>query len=251
MARGRFLCKDISLDMKVGSLSDDTARLLFTWMIAHLDREGRIFGEPHLVKAQIFPRSKISVAKIEKYLREMETFSLIYRYFNGKERYIYFPNFEKHQVGLRKDKEAPSVIPAPDGNVPTESLPTSDGVTSGKVKVKVKDKENIKSKGGVKDYGVFDLFVDHTEEIAKLLDEFPDLAEDFEPLIKNCVSWWEQQWIVKKKELKDPVRAARNWLIKERGMRKSNPPGIMGRSAGLRRSFDPPTDEDLDKEEGA
>ena len=36
-----MISKDISLDEKVSALSDDSARLLFTWIITHLDVEGR------------------------------------------------------------------------------------------------------------------------------------------------------------------------------------------------------------------
>jgi hypothetical protein len=42
MARGRFVSKAISLDEKVNALSNDTIRLLFTWLILHLDCEERI-----------------------------------------------------------------------------------------------------------------------------------------------------------------------------------------------------------------
>ena len=237
MARGRFITKDISLDQKVDELSDDTSRLLFTWLIPHLDCEGRMHGEPGIVRSQVFPRKRISDAKIEKYLQEMEKLKLIFRYSDGKERFIFKPNFEKHQVGLRKDKESPSVIPPPPDNILTYQVPTNDGVNPGKDKDEVKDKDNIKVKTAAAE-----LFRQYAVEIEKLRGEFPELAENFDSHIKNCIRWWDQQ----KKQLKDPVKAARNWLMKERSNLKTNPPGITGRSRQLRTPGEIPSDADLD-----
>lgn len=111
MARGRMLSKDISLDEKVDALSDDTARLLFTWLIPHLDCEGRMYGEPQIFKSLVAPRRNYSVKRVEKYLTEMEKLGLIERYSVNGNHYIFASGFEKHQTGLRKDKEAPSKIP--------------------------------------------------------------------------------------------------------------------------------------------
>jgi hypothetical protein len=260
MARGRFIGKEISLDDKVEALSDDTARLLFTWTIAHLDREGRTYGEPHLVKAQVFPRRNISVIRVEKYLKEMERLGLIVRYrpdntvkssdevgtfskklpqFLLKERYIFYPNFEKHQIGLRKDKEAPSVIPPPPAVLPPPTLPTYDGVTSGKGKLSLSKREDkLKIKTAT------ELFLEYDKEVGKLFHEFPDLAENFDSHIKACIRWWTYD---SKKPLKDPVKAARNWLLKERSDSKN----IRALSERARAIGYIPSDEELDKEEGS
>jgi len=152
MARGRMLSKTISLDEKVEALSCDSARLLFTWLIAHLDVEGRMYGEARLVKSIVVPRRNYSLRTIEKYLNEMENLGLIQRYsinnsqelgtfqqqkLNNsqtnqgkvcqnivKNQYLFAPNFEKHQPGLRKDKETQSQIPPPSPDL----LRSKDGV---------------------------------------------------------------------------------------------------------------------------
>jgi len=111
MARGRMISKSISLDEKVNALSDDACRLLFTWLIPHLDCEGRMHGDPITVKSIVFPRRKISAGKVEKYLKELEKNELILRYSVDGNQYLSAPNFEKHQVGLRKTQESPSQIP--------------------------------------------------------------------------------------------------------------------------------------------
>ena len=142
MARGRMISKDISLDEKVDALSDDTARLLFTWMIPHLDCEGRIYGDAKIFKSIVAPRRNYSTQRVEKYLKEMENLGLIVRYFadeNSKNRnvlpikvqknqFLFAPNFDKHQVGLRKDKEIKSKIPPMDGNR-TEIGRSEDGIS--------------------------------------------------------------------------------------------------------------------------
>jgi hypothetical protein len=114
MARGRFISKEVSLDEKVDALSDDTCRLLFTWLITHLDCEGRMYGDAQTVKSIVFPRREISIKKVERYLQELEKLELISRYSVKGNQYLWMRNFEKHQVGLVKMKEAPSIIPPPE-----------------------------------------------------------------------------------------------------------------------------------------
>ena len=150
MARGRMLSKDISLDEKVNALSDDTARLLFTWLIPHLDVEGRMYGEAQVFKSIVAPRRPYSIKKVEKYLKEMEKLGLIVRYSVNGNEYLFAPNFEKHQVGLRKDRESKSKIPINDG-VTTENRRSNDGISPAQVKVKVKVKvkgEKEREEGG-------------------------------------------------------------------------------------------------------
>ena len=141
MARGRMLSKDISLDEKVNALSDDSAQLLFTWLIPHLDCEGRTYGEAGVVKAMVVPRHNWSNNRVEKYLTEMEKLGLIARYSLNGNRYLFAPNFDKHQVGLRKERESQSKIPPP----PPELVRSNDGESPIEIKeeVKLKSKDNI------------------------------------------------------------------------------------------------------------
>jgi len=142
MARGRFVSKAISLDEKVNALQDDTCRLLFTWLITHLDCEGRMYGDAQTVKSVVFPRRPASMAKIEKYLKELEKLGLIFRYSVNGFQYLCMKTFEKHQPGLRKDRESPSEIPP----FTPELLQSKVGECPIEVKVKVKVK--VPPKGG-------------------------------------------------------------------------------------------------------
>ena len=131
-----MISKAISLDEKVNSLSDDTARLLFTWLIPHLDCEGRLHGDALTVKSIIFPRRNISHKRIEKYLNEFEKNGLIIRFAVNGNAYLFLPQFNKHQVGLQKSREAQSQIPSP----PQELVQSSSDKSLPKVKVKTKVK---------------------------------------------------------------------------------------------------------------
>jgi hypothetical protein len=66
--------------------------------------------------------------QMERYIREWHDIGLIRWYEAEDDHWIYFPRFEKHQVGLRKDREAPSAIPAPPSEPPekvSEELPST------------------------------------------------------------------------------------------------------------------------------
>lgn len=140
MARGRMITNLICKDRKVHALSDDTARLLFTWLITVADCEGRAFGDPAIVKATIFPRrNDITAERVDGYLNEMYMLGLIERYIVDDEQYIYFPSFEKNQIGLRKDREAKSEIPAP-------PLRSKSGVSPEELQVKLIEVKTIENK---------------------------------------------------------------------------------------------------------
>jgi len=117
MARGRFIDNKIVLSKQVSLLSDDTCRLMFTWMITFADREGRLFGDPALIRGTIFPRNqKITIKKIEAYLQEMMDLGLILWYEARGDKFVLFPGFSDSQIGLRKDKEPESGYPPPPQN---------------------------------------------------------------------------------------------------------------------------------------
>ncbi|MCJ7457410.1 MAG: hypothetical protein MUP17_00240 [candidate division Zixibacteria bacterium] len=142
MARGRMINKVISLDEKVNALSNDSVRLLFTWLIPHLDCEGRMYGDPQTVKSIVFPQRSMDVRTTQKYLDELAESGLIQRYANGGTTYICFPNFKKHQIGLNKSKELPSQIPAPE----TGNLRKDSGNNPAQVKVETKVKVKVEEK---------------------------------------------------------------------------------------------------------
>ena len=83
------------------------ARLLFPglWMMA--DREGRLEDRPKRIKVEIFPYDDFDVDAL---LCELAEAGMIVRYQVNGEKYIWIPNFLKHQNPHKREKD--SDIPA-------------------------------------------------------------------------------------------------------------------------------------------
>ena len=136
MARGRMLNKSISASRKFHLLPDDTCRLLATWILAHLDRNGVFYGDPVIVKSLIFPRrGDVSAEQIEMYLENMREIGLIILFESQGQIWQYWPGFADNQTNLRTDREttdfpAPVVTqssPLPQQSADVLSTPGSDG----------------------------------------------------------------------------------------------------------------------------
>lgn len=125
MARGRMLNKKISLNPKVAELIDDVgleAGIVFTWMIAHLDRDGRITGNPKVLWAQIAPLvSRITPEHVRTCLEESAKRGLVKYYQVDGEPYVEYPKFQQNQSGMRYGRETPSEIPEDSGVSPDTS----------------------------------------------------------------------------------------------------------------------------------
>ncbi|MEW6063576.1 MAG: hypothetical protein AB1571_04375 [Nanoarchaeota archaeon] len=121
MPEGRMLKKAISTSKKLAELKTDSARLLYTWLIPHLDVEGRFYGDEDVIKGSIVPRLKsFTPEKIKNYLQDMANIGLIIWYEVDGDKYLQFTVFEKHQT-LNRDREGKSQIPP--------STPENSGVT--------------------------------------------------------------------------------------------------------------------------
>lgn len=130
MASGRMLQRKISkshdmamlierVSAELGLEHGPFAALLFTWCIAHQDVEGRMHGDPRLVRADVFPLiEQITVVHIGVYLKHMHDLGLVIWYEVGGRRWLSFPGFGGAQPGLRKDREPPSAAPAPESGTP-------------------------------------------------------------------------------------------------------------------------------------
>lgn len=101
MANRRMVHKNISISVQVNSLSE-SAKLLFTWIIPHLDDFGRISGDPKVIKALVIPMSSQTTEEVESGLKEMEENGLIKRYEVTNQKVIQYPTFDKYQTGLKK-----------------------------------------------------------------------------------------------------------------------------------------------------
>ena len=68
MPVGRILLKSISQSKKLSRLNTHGARLLFSWLIPSLDKNGCFSGEANVIKGLIFTRLNDSDEEIEEYL---------------------------------------------------------------------------------------------------------------------------------------------------------------------------------------
>ena len=142
MARGRIITKKVATSRKLASLSSDTARLLWTWMIPFLDIEGRMEGYPAVVLGTVCPRLRhITIEKCKKYLQELHNAGLIVWYKSDGDNFIQFTNFQEEQGWLNKDREAKSSISPPTPEQLTELSVSIQGVYKDKDRDKDKDKD--------------------------------------------------------------------------------------------------------------
>jgi hypothetical protein len=124
MARGRMLNKSISASVKFDLLPDDTCRLMASWTIAHLDKNGVFYGDPVMVKSFVFPRrADVTTEQVEHYLSEMQRVGLIHLFKARGQLWQYWPGFVDNQVGLRADREGTEYPDPPDFLMPEEDQP--------------------------------------------------------------------------------------------------------------------------------
>ncbi|NIO43375.1 MAG: hypothetical protein GTO41_26420, partial [Burkholderiales bacterium] len=146
MAEGRMLKKAVSTSRKLAELQSDSARLLYTWLIPHLDVEGRFSADPAVVKGSVFPRLRHSISRVAALLNELQNAGLIIVYEADGDMYLQLKKFKDFQH-LRTTHEAKSKIPPPPRT--TAQLRHNDGRTTAKVNlIKVNlSKVNNEGKG--------------------------------------------------------------------------------------------------------
>jgi len=113
MARGRMIDKRISKSKKFRDLKYDRSRVLYFMVYPHLDCEGRYSGDPEDIKEDCCPKLKYSIRQIAESVIDMAEVGLLILYEIKNKVYVQFTKFEEFQ-SLKKDREAPSKIPAPE-----------------------------------------------------------------------------------------------------------------------------------------
>jgi len=113
MPAGRIILKSISDSHKLSKLKTDGARLLYTWLITHLDINGCFSGDPQVIKGKVFTRLNKSIKTVEEYLKDMEENNLILRYEVDGDIFLIVPDFAEKQPNLNPKKEGKPLIPLP------------------------------------------------------------------------------------------------------------------------------------------
>lgn len=147
MPEGRFLSRSVSESGQLANVSLEAA-LLFTWCVPHLDCEGRMSGEPSVVRGKVVPRrAEFTEDLVAECLLELALAKLLLWYEKDGTRWLAFPKFHAHQKGMRKDREAASRVPPPDGVgvVQIAALPTNSGPAPDLVGVSEVKESEVKS----------------------------------------------------------------------------------------------------------
>ena len=113
MARIRTIKPKFWDDSKIGKLTRD-ARLLYIGLWTFSDDIGVVIGDAIWLKSKIFPYDQIQIQQFDKWITELVTNGFICLLSYKGERFIYLPNFTRHQVINRPNVE--------DLNIPKELI---------------------------------------------------------------------------------------------------------------------------------
>lgn len=97
MARNRMIKPKFWDDTKIGRLTRD-ARLLYIGLWNFSDDIGIVIGDSVWLKSKIFPYDQIQIQQFEKWMNEFVINGFICLLSYKGERFIYLPNFTRHQV---------------------------------------------------------------------------------------------------------------------------------------------------------
>jgi hypothetical protein len=193
MARGRMIDKRIAKSKKLAALKHDRSRVLYFMILPHLDVEGKFTGDPEEIKEDCCPKLKYSVRKIAESVVELADEKLLILYEVDDRPFIKYMKFDDFQVGIRKDKEAPSRIP---DSVRTRDVPTPSLYLNLKLKLR---KEGKKKKEIYFDFEQRKFFNIKIEDKAGWKDAYPVVDIDQELRIAR-------EWL-----LANPTRAKSNY----------------------------------------
>jgi len=147
----------------------------------------RLKGGNKYLSNILYPlRDSVSSSKVERWLNTLSGskdddtgLGLLERYdVNGRE-YIWLPGFEKHQKGIRKDREAPSEIPPPPPELMEkvrQRIIQSRGKEEGKDRAEIKT-DDLKVAGMIKYYEEQTgriLTPNDLERLVDFADNYPD-----------------------------------------------------------------------------
>lgn len=124
MARGRMIDKRIGKSKKLARLKSDRSRVLYFMIYPHLDCEGRFTGDPEEIREDCCPKLKYSFKRIAESIIDLANVGLLILYEDENGRpFIQYTKFDCFQIGMRKEREAPSSIPSP------QDTPANVGLT--------------------------------------------------------------------------------------------------------------------------
>jgi len=122
-ARARLLYSTVSTSERIAGLGPKGA-LIYTWLLAHCDDQGRYAGSARRIKYEVVPMvDEITIDDVEKALGQMEKAKLIECYADGETQLIQILDWWEFQSGLRVRHE--SRYAAPNGWKDRVKLPVN------------------------------------------------------------------------------------------------------------------------------
>jgi hypothetical protein len=220
MPAGRIILKSISESRKLSLLKSDSSRLLFTWLIPHLDKNGCFSGDAEVINGRIFTRLKKTTEEVEKLLKDLEGVGLIKRYRVKEDVFLNVPDFKDKQPYLNPEREGKPKYPEPETAdlFKSKSAPSPDLIQGNpaKEKEKEKEKEKVKEKEGAlppaplttKIIDTLEVIMEilrpikakgfkiHASYLTSLIQEFPEI--DHIEQIRKKMAWWNDHPLTKK-----------------------------------------------------
>lgn len=133
----------ISKSQKLASLSSDTARLLYTWMLSHLDINGNFYADPIMVNNLVFTRLGHPVKVIASALNELDEKGLIVRFRINGDVYLNYPDFNEKQPKLYPEREGEPDIP----NITPASILSNSVLPQAQIKLKESKVKEVVNNG--------------------------------------------------------------------------------------------------------
>lgn len=126
-----MLLTSISLSEQFADMPDADCRLIATWTIPHLDREGRVTGSPRRLRALVCPLLSYTDEDVARAVEAMCAVGVASRYTDDAGQCVlWFPGFRKSQGGAPLDREAPSRYGAPPKSLDSCNVMTSHEVSA-------------------------------------------------------------------------------------------------------------------------
>jgi len=215
MARGRMIDKRISKSKKLASLKFERSRTLYFMLLPHLDCEGRYSGDPEEIKEDCVPKLRFSVQQVAESVVDLANVRLLLLYEHEEEPFIQYSRFGDFQVGIRKDREAPSAIPSP------LKIRSSSGVTPSlylSLRLRLRKEGSLKKEisFSFEDRKFFNISI---EDKAGWKDAYP--AVDIEAQLRIMREWLLANPTRKKSNYRQFIN---NWLNREQNKGGSRKP---------------------------
>jgi len=220
MARGRMLQNRISKSKKLASLSSDTVRLLYTWMLAHLDVNGNFYADPAMVNNLVFTRLNKPVRVIAEAIEELAEKELVVLYQDNGDTYLNYPDFLEKQPKIYPDREGKPEIP----EMTHDKLMSNSRVTHLEENIKEKKirERNVFIPPSLDDVVNFFSVKGYSQDVARRAFEYYSTA-GWKDSRGNAVKNWKQKMIAVWFKDENRIKAKNEEPTKSRCQKCGNP----------------------------